>query len=168
MTDDAKHGDYDDLFEYGDYFGEFVDDYDLDAITNDYGDAVNKLLPGDFTLAGSELYGPRGVDTPDVRALAASVDFEAIAKRHDRWNVEFANRQEAAQFMVELGYTAEFTAYALDQSAEMSMSVVYGYQARGCASMWRASYEGRVYTESPTMDPTARGRAVAAGDPPEF
>lgn len=64
--------------------GDFVADYDVPAIVAEMRDGIQAALPDGVTLAGDQLYGPYEprVDV-DVVAVLESVDFWAIAERHD-------------------------------------------------------------------------------------
>jgi hypothetical protein len=70
--------------------------FDLDTIVADYRAAINDALPATVTLNGDEFYGPYhaadqhfdGYPTTDdgsldIHAIVESVDFWAIAARHD-------------------------------------------------------------------------------------
>ncbi len=67
--------------------GDHADDYDIDAITADYRDAINeRLAPHGITLAGDEFYGPypRPENAGETIADAIKdVDFWTIVERHD-------------------------------------------------------------------------------------
>ena len=73
--------------------GGYADDYDIDAITADYRDAINeRLAPHGITLAGDEFYGPypRIENAGEIIADAIesvdflTVDFWTIVERHDK------------------------------------------------------------------------------------
>lgn len=68
--------------------GDYADDYDIDAITADYRDAINERLADQgITLAGDEFYGPhpRPENAGETIADAIeSVDFWTIVERHDK------------------------------------------------------------------------------------
>jgi hypothetical protein len=80
-----------------DAFGtEGPDGYDLDGIVNEYRDAINDALPDGVSLNGDEFYGPYyqedchfdgypvdELDELDIKAIVDSVDFWAIAARHE-------------------------------------------------------------------------------------
>lgn len=80
----ANFGYYDDIFELGNYFGDFADDYDIDAIQAEYKAAVNNALPDGWHLEGTQLVGPYGGDIPDVHAIAVRIDFLAITDKHEK------------------------------------------------------------------------------------
>ena len=67
--------------------GDYADDYDIDAITADYRDAINEhLAPHGITLAGDEFHGPypRPENAAEVIAEAGEdVDLWEIVARHD-------------------------------------------------------------------------------------
>lgn len=68
--------------------GDDLDDYDIDAITEEFREAVNEHLPEGVTLGGEQFIGPYH-DRPewgnDVLAEAIeAVDFDAIAEKHHR------------------------------------------------------------------------------------
>jgi len=67
--------------------GDYADDYDIDAIVEEYREAINKhLAPHGITLAGDEFYGPypRPENAGEIIADAIeSVDFWAIVARHE-------------------------------------------------------------------------------------
>src|SRR5690606_36588268 len=67
--------------------GDHADDYDIDAITADYRDAINEhLTPHGITLAGDECYGPhpRPENAGEIIADAIEdVDLWEIVARHD-------------------------------------------------------------------------------------
>lgn len=73
------------------YLGDFVDDFDVDAIADDYRDAINDLLPEYIWLAGDTLYGPYEPPAdwdPDWTVdfwerVEIEIDFDAIVQRHD-------------------------------------------------------------------------------------
>lgn len=79
-----------------DSLGDFIDDYDVDAITREYRDAINDALPASVSLCGDEFIGPYyEADTAfeshphnedgelDLKAIVDGVDFWAIAAKHD-------------------------------------------------------------------------------------
>src|SRR5690606_35747328 len=67
--------------------GDYADDYDIEAIIDEYRDAINERLADQgITLAGDEFYGPypRIENAGETIADAIeSVDFWAIVARHD-------------------------------------------------------------------------------------
>lgn len=72
----------------GDSLGEFVSDYDLAGIETEFRAALDAALPEEVSLAETELYGTWGrrdeYAETDWQAIWDSVDFWAIAARHDR------------------------------------------------------------------------------------
>lgn len=77
--------------------GEFADEYDIPAIAAEYREQINAALPDSVSLCCNEFIGPyRQADTDfdgypitedgalDIKAIVASVDFWAIAERHDQ------------------------------------------------------------------------------------
>src|SRR5690554_1521453 len=68
--------------------GDHADDYDIDAIVDEYRDAINERLADQgITLAGDEFYGPypRPENAGETIADAIeSVDFWTIVERHDK------------------------------------------------------------------------------------
>lgn len=66
------------------YLGEYVADHDVDAITEEYVEAINAALPEGVSLHGRQLIGPARlrVDSDVIREALQSVDLEAIAQRH--------------------------------------------------------------------------------------
>lgn len=66
------------------YLGEFVDDYDLDALVAAYRAAINEALPEGVSLHGDEFYGPHPRDfDADLSSAIESVDLGALAEQHD-------------------------------------------------------------------------------------
>ena len=67
--------------------GDVAGDYDIDAIIDEYRDAINKHLADEgITLAGDEFYGPhpRPENAGEIIADAIeSVDFWTIVARHE-------------------------------------------------------------------------------------
>lgn len=67
--------------------GDHADDYDIDAIVDEYRDAINKHLADEgITLAGDEFYGPypRPENAGEIIADAIKdVDFWTIVARHE-------------------------------------------------------------------------------------
>ncbi len=58
----------------------------LEAIIDDFRDAINAQLPDGVTLHGDEFYGPypRGVfDSAEITDVIEAVDLGAIVERHD-------------------------------------------------------------------------------------
>lgn len=75
--------------------GDFADDYDLDALTAAYRDAINEALPAGVSLCGDEFIGPyesqdwESAGYPvdeynrlDIGAIVNGIDFQAIAAEH--------------------------------------------------------------------------------------
>lgn len=78
---------YQPLDVVSDYLNEFAADYDVEAIVNDYVDAVNAALPDGVTLNGNLFFGPhpRPDDSSErIREAIESVDLAPIAARHER------------------------------------------------------------------------------------
>ena len=67
--------------------GDYADDYDIEAIVDEYRDAINERLADQgITLAGDEFYGPypRIENAAEVIAEAVEdVDFWTIVARHE-------------------------------------------------------------------------------------
>lgn len=94
--------------------GDFAHDYDVEAITTDWAKAINEALPPHVTLTGNEFIGPAYAkdqefdgypmqDVPagledevegalDIKAIVESVDFWAIAERHQLLTLEDIGR----------------------------------------------------------------------------
>jgi len=72
--------------------GDYADDYDIDAIVDEYREAINERLADQgITLAGDEFYGPypRIENAGEIIASAIEdVDFWEIVARHDRKKIE--------------------------------------------------------------------------------
>jgi len=78
--------------------GDFADEYDVEAIADDYRQAINQALPPGVSLVGNEFIGPAQPSpdqfdgyphdeySVDIRAIVDSVDFWAIAARHEITN----------------------------------------------------------------------------------
>lgn len=82
--------------------GDYSDDYDIDAIVDDYRDAINEQLEGTgITLNGDEFYGPHPRENVDIAAAIEAVDFYEIAERHDT-----TNEDEDDAYDAEHGYIA--------------------------------------------------------------
>lgn len=77
--------------------GDYGDEYDVNALTADYRDAINTALPASVTLAGDEFIGPHQPDANewdgyptdehgqlDIKAIVDDVDFWEIARKHER------------------------------------------------------------------------------------
>lgn len=74
--------------------GEFADDYDTDALTRAWVDALDDVLPDELTLASNgEVYGPSDWTGNAGQVLrdavngddgVGGVDFWALAARYDR------------------------------------------------------------------------------------
>ncbi|GAA2179928.1 hypothetical protein GCM10009785_08710 [Brooklawnia cerclae] len=63
----------------------YADDYDLDAIEEEFAAAIQEILPEGFTLNGQFIFGPTGadVDWDAVREAAGEIDLYGIAARHE-------------------------------------------------------------------------------------
>lgn len=81
--------------------GDFADDYDLDALTAAYRDAINEALPAGVSLCGDEFIGPYEsqdwesagypVDEDnrlDIGAIVEGVDFWKLAESFDKTATE--------------------------------------------------------------------------------
>ena len=79
-----------------DALGDYADDYDREALTAAYRDAINDALPDGVTLAGDEFIGPhQPADDEfdghphtedgalDIKAIVETIDFWEIAAKHD-------------------------------------------------------------------------------------
>lgn len=72
----------------GEYYGDYADDYDHDAIRSDYRDAIQKHLPDGITLAMNGMVFA-DIDKADEAAeldwdeITNAVDLDAILERHD-------------------------------------------------------------------------------------
>jgi hypothetical protein len=101
MATTTEIADIADMLYLGDYVGEFVDDYDMDAVHRDLIDAIQARLPQEATvissgmvyaecdmdrnLAGDWSGVPRNEwDGIDWAAIIRSVDIDTILERHDR------------------------------------------------------------------------------------
>lgn len=68
--------------------GDYVDDYDLDAIVTEYVAAVDAILPEGVGLYANEFIGP-AYDQPEFNAeeildAINEIDLMAIAEKHDK------------------------------------------------------------------------------------
>jgi len=66
--------------------GDYADDYDIDAIVDEYRDAINERLDQGITLAGDEFYGPYPRPEHSTETIADAiedVDLWEIVARHD-------------------------------------------------------------------------------------
>lgn len=61
--------------------GEYADDFDVDAIVDDFRNEINNTLDDDGILNGDEFFGLSHPDL-DVAELVESIDFWAIVERH--------------------------------------------------------------------------------------
>jgi hypothetical protein len=79
-----------------DYLGEFAKDFDVEAIVEDYREAIDEALPPSVSLCGNEFIGPYYAtdcdfgDAPttefgdlDLKAIVAEIDLWAIIAKHD-------------------------------------------------------------------------------------
>lgn len=70
------------------YVGEFVNDYDVDGLTNAYRDAINTALDGTtIVLRGDDFYAdyPAPSDSEDlIKAALVDVDLGALAGEYDK------------------------------------------------------------------------------------
>lgn len=64
--------------------GDFAGDYDVDAVTDGFRDAINAELDGTgVSLHGDEFYGPHPREDVDIAAAIERVDFWEIAAKHE-------------------------------------------------------------------------------------
>lgn len=69
--------------------GDYGNEYDIDAIEAEYREAIDAVLPERVVLVGDEFIGPAYADDKtwdgdlDITALIESVDFWAIAEKHE-------------------------------------------------------------------------------------
>lgn len=64
--------------------GDFAGDYDVDALVDDFRDAINAELEGTgVSLNGDEFYGPRPREDVDIAGAIEAVDFWQIAAKHE-------------------------------------------------------------------------------------
>lgn len=73
----------------GEYYGDYVDDYNHNAIRTDYQQAVQAALPeGVYLMANGMVFAEEdAVDAAygiDWSEIAESVDIDEIIQRHDR------------------------------------------------------------------------------------
>ncbi|MGW2841867.1 hypothetical protein ACWCWD_29280 [Streptomyces sp. NPDC001493] len=81
--------------------GDYVDEYDLDGIDEDYRTAINAALPHGVFLVGDEFHGPYYDEDADfdgypededgqldIAAIVESVDLMAIVERHELWTID--------------------------------------------------------------------------------
>lgn len=70
--------------------GDYAGDYDTDAIATEWHQAINAALPAGVALCGDEFIGPAYAEDKtwtgelDLKAIVESIDFWAIAARHDK------------------------------------------------------------------------------------
>lgn len=79
-------------FDYtipGEYFGDFADDYDIDAINDEVCDAINDAIPAGVVLAYNGMVFAE-VDLTDVaealdfdEIILQQIDVDAIISRHE-------------------------------------------------------------------------------------
>lgn len=92
------------------HVGDYEDDYDMDAIKDEYLEAVDAALPNGVFLSGDEFIGPfheedRHFDgyplddegELDIAAIIESIDLPAIVDKHELWTID--------QVAEQLGYT---------------------------------------------------------------
>ena len=64
--------------------GDFAGDYDVDALVDDFRDAINAELEGTgVSLNGDEFYGPHPREDVDIAGAIEAVDFWQIAAKHE-------------------------------------------------------------------------------------
>lgn len=81
--------------------GEYANDYDLNAVKDDYVTAVNAALPDGVFLVGDEFHGPyRDEDADfdgynlaedgrlDIKTIVADVDLYAIVEANELWTID--------------------------------------------------------------------------------
>ena len=78
--------------------GDFADEYDVEALADDYRQAINEALPPGVSLVGDEFIGPAYPEpgqfdgyphdqySVDIKSIVDSVDFWSIAARHEITN----------------------------------------------------------------------------------
>jgi hypothetical protein len=76
--------------------GAFGKDFDADAISREYREAINAALPDGVTLNGNDFYGPADRPTTwgdylvdedgalDIEAIVQGIDLIAIVEKHDK------------------------------------------------------------------------------------
>lgn len=70
--------------------GEYASEHDIDAIEQDYRDAIAEVLPEGVSLCGETVYSDRAIevsrdDLNDLRdSVCDGIDFWAITERHVR------------------------------------------------------------------------------------
>lgn len=65
--------------------GEFADQYDVDAIVEDYRDEINESLKETgVSLHGNVFYGPHPKKDVDIKAAVERVDFWKIAQEYEK------------------------------------------------------------------------------------
>lgn len=97
MITNTPLGDYGDVFDYSDYFADYSTSYDFAAIVAEHAASVNDALPPGYHLTDYQLYGPHNRDDVDLtgypltedgdldlRAVADTIDFDAIVQRHQK------------------------------------------------------------------------------------
>ena len=76
--------------------GEFAGDYDIDAIIEDYQDAINAALPDGVALSrGVEFYGPYRPDDSDFEGCPRDSDGRLDIKTNRRGRRPVGHRREA-------------------------------------------------------------------------
>ncbi|MDQ0842383.1 hypothetical protein [Streptomyces sp. V1I6] len=115
--------------------GDYADDHDVDAIAADWSKAINEALPPNVALTGDEFIGPAYAkdqefdgypmeDVPaslegevegalDIKAIVESVDFWAIAERHQLLTLEDIGRDLLKSQAKEPAKTASKTMHRL-------------------------------------------------------
>jgi hypothetical protein len=89
---DSRHGQTDILDVPAEYYGDFYDDYDHDAIRAEHLVLIQKMLPAGVTLLGNGevivdlnvVTEPISIDWREIGELTTD-EFTEIVKRHDLW-----------------------------------------------------------------------------------
>ncbi len=66
--------------------GDYVSDYDVAAIVDEYVDAINDVLPEGFRVVGDAIHREINTDyiePESLRSLAEEVNFWEIAEKHE-------------------------------------------------------------------------------------
>lgn len=81
--------------------GDYADEYDLDALEDDYLTAINAALPDGVFLVGDEFHGPYHDEDADfdgyaqdedgrldIAAIVNGVDLMKLVEQHELWTVD--------------------------------------------------------------------------------